>query len=67
MVHGDVIMNHLMENRVLQEIFGQVETCVDTEHEVRVPPFAEKPSPMLDECHFTKERTGITELDRNRR
>ena len=67
MVHGDVIMNHLMENRVLQEIFRQVETRVDTEHEVRVPPFAEKPSPMLDECHFTKERTGITELDRNRR
>ena len=67
MVHSDVIMNHLMENRVLQEIFGQVETRVDTQFEVRVPPFAEKPSPMLDECHLPKERTGITELDRNRR
>lgn len=56
-----------MENRVMQQLFRQVITRVDTQFEVRVPPFAEKPSPMLDECHFTKERTGITELDRNRR
>ena len=67
MVHGDVIMNHLVQDCVLQEIFGQVETCVDTEHEVRVPPFAKEPCPMLDKRHLSKERTGIGELDRYRR
>ena len=67
MVHGDVIMNHLVQDCVLQEIFGQVETCVDTEFEVRVPPFAKEPCPMPDKRHLSKERTGIGELDRYRR
>ena len=67
MVHGDVIMNHLMENRVMQQLFRQVITCVDTEHEVRVPPFAKEPCPMLDKRHLSKESTGIGELDRYRR
>ena len=67
MVHGDVIMNHLMENRVLQQLFRQVETCVDTQFEVRVPPFAKEPCPMLDKRHLSKESTGIGELDRYRR
>ena len=64
MVHSDVIMNHLVQDCVLQEIFGQVETCVDTEHEV---PFAKEPCPMLDKRHLSKESTGIGELDRYRR
>ena len=67
MVHGDVIMNHLMENRVMQQLFRQVITCVDTQFEVRVPPFAKEPCPMLDKCHLSKERAGIGELDRYRR
>ena len=67
MVHGDVIMNHLVQDCVLHEIFGQVITCVDTQFEVRVPPFAKEPCPMLDKRHLSKERTGIGELDRYRR
>ena len=67
MVHGDVIMNHLMENRILDEFFGKIETRVDPEFEVRVPPFAKEPCPMLDKRHLSKERTGIGELDRYRR
>lgn len=51
----------------MQQLFRQVITRVDTQFEVRVPPFAEKPSPMLDECHLSKESTGIGELDRYRR
>lgn len=60
-------MNHLVQDRVMQQLFRQVITCVDTQFEVRVPPFAKEPCPMLDECHFTKERAGIGELDRYRR
>ena len=67
MVHGDVIMNHLMENRVMQQLFRQVITCVDTQFEVGVPPFAKEPCPMLDKRHLSKERAGIGELDRYRR
>ena len=67
MVHGDVIMNHLVQDCVLQQLFRQVETCVDTQFEVRVPPFAKEPCPMLDKRHLSKESTGIGELDRYRR
>lgn len=56
-----------MENRVMQQLFRQVITRVDTQFEVRVPPFAEKPCPMLDKRHLSKERAGIGELDRYRR
>ena len=67
MVHGDVIMNHLVQDCVLQQLFRQVITCVDTQFEVRVPPFSKEPCPMLDKRHLSKERTGIGELDRYRR
>lgn len=42
-VESDVIMDHLMENGVLDEFFGQVETGVDPKHEILVSNRAEEP------------------------
>ena len=66
-VNGNEIVNHLMEDGVLDEGFRQVETSVDTEGKIRINPVAEEPFSMLDEGHFAQESAGIRELDRDRR
>lgn len=66
-VDGDIIMNHLVKNRVLDEFFRQVKTGVDTQFEVRVHPFTEEPFTALDEGYFTEKRAGITQFDGYRR
>ena len=43
LVDGDVIMDHLMEDGVFDEGFGQVNTGIDTEDEVRVMGRAKEP------------------------
>lgn len=42
-VESDVIVDHLMENGVLDEFFGQVETGIDTEDEILVSNRPEEP------------------------
>ena len=42
-VESDVIMDHLMEDGVLDEFFGQVEAGIDTEDEMLVSNGAEEP------------------------
>ena len=43
LVDGDVIMNHLMEDGILNELFRQVKTCIDTKDEVLVSQWSEEP------------------------
>ena len=43
MVESDVIVDHLMEDGVLDKFFGQVETGVDPKHEILVSNGAEEP------------------------
>ena len=43
MVESDVIVDHLMEDGVLDEFFGQVETGIDTEDEILVSNRPEEP------------------------
>ena len=43
LVDGDVVMDHLMEDGVFDELFRQVEAGVDTEDEVGIGPFTEEP------------------------
>lgn len=42
-VESDVIMDHFMEDGVLDEFFGQVKTGIDTEDEILVSNGAEEP------------------------
>ena len=59
LVDGDVIMNHLMEDGILNELFGQIEPGVDTEDEVVIGPRAEEPFAMFDEGEFAEESAGV--------
>ena len=43
LVDSDVIMDHLMEDGVFDEGFGQVETGVDTENEVLISQGSKEP------------------------
>ena len=49
LVDGNIIVDHLMQDSILDEFFRQVVACVDAEGEVRIGPIAEEPFSMLDE------------------
>ena len=55
LVDRDVIMNHLMEDSIFDEGFGQVETGVDTENEILVAVFAEETLLAAGEGDFAEE------------
>lgn len=67
LVDGDVIMDHLVEDGVFDEGFGQVNTGIDTEDEVRVMGRAKEPGAMLGEGEFAEESAGMGKLDGNGR
>ena len=43
LVDGDVIMDHLMEDGILDELFRQVKTGIDTEDEVLISQGSKEP------------------------
>ena len=43
LVNGDVIMDHLMEDSIFDEGFGQVDAGIDTQDEVLISGRAEEP------------------------
>ena len=66
-IDGDVIVDHLMEDGILDKIFRQVVAGVDTQGEARERPIAKEPLTMLQEGEFAQESAGVAELDRYRR
>ncbi len=66
LIHSNIIMDHLMENCILNEFFGQIKTGVDAEDKMVICPSTKRPFAMLDEGEFAKKRAGIAEFDRNR-
>ena len=67
LVDGDIIVDHLMEDSIFDEGFGQVDTGIDTEDEVFVTGGSKEPGAMPGEGQFAKESAGMGELDGNRR
>ena len=67
LVDGDVIMDHLMEDGVLDEVFGEVDARVDAEDEVLVSGRSEEPRAAAGKCHFAEEGARVREFDRNQR
>ncbi len=63
LVESDIIMNHLMEDGVLNDGFGEVNTRVDTEHEVLVAVVPEKALFAAGEGEFAEEAFGVGEAD----
>ena len=58
-VDGDIIMDHLMEDRVPDELFGQVEAGVDTENEVLVADRSEEPRAVAGKSDFAKKSARV--------
>ena len=67
LVEGNVIMDHLMEDGVADEVFGKVEASVDTENKVLVTQGTEEPGAAAREGNFAEEGAGIGEFDADRR
>ena len=66
-VNGDVIMDHLMEDSILNEGFGQVDAGVDAEDEVLIAVAAEEALLAAGEGEFAEEAFGVGEADGDRR
>lgn len=63
LVDGDVVMNHLMEDGVLNEFFRQVNTGINTQDEVLVAVSGKQALPTTSKSHLAKETFGVAESD----
>lgn len=67
LINSNIIMDHLVENGILNKFFGQVKAGVDAQFEVLVFPVSEEPFAMLDISDFAEKSAGIRELYGDRR
>ena len=67
LIDRDIIMDHLMEDGVLNEVFGEVDARVDAEDEVLVAKRSKEPRAAAGKGHFAEEGARVRELDRDRR
>ena len=67
LVDGDVVMDHLMENGVLDKGFRQVNTDVDTQDEIFVAVTREETLLAASEGDFAQKAFGVGEFNGNRR
>ena len=61
---GDVVVNHLVQDSVLYDRFGEVDACVDTQHEVRIAVGSEEGGAPSGEGEFAEEAFGVAQPDR---
>ena len=67
LVDGDVVMDHLMKDGVLDECFRQVDAGIDAEDEVLVLETAEESLLAPNKGKFAKETLRVGEFDRDMR
>lgn len=67
LVDSDVIVNHLMEDGILNEFFRQVNADVDAENEVLVAVAHKKALLAASEGHLAEKTLGMREFDGDRR
>ena len=67
LIDRDIIMDHLMEDGVLDEVFREVDARVDAENEVLVSDRSEEPRAAAGKGHFAEEGARVREFDRDRR
>ena len=67
LIDSDIVMNHLMEDGILNELLGHIKTGVDAEDKMVIGPRTEEPFAMFDEGEFAEESAGIGEFNRDRR
>ena len=67
LIDRDIIMDHLMEDGVLDEVFREVDARVDAEDEVLVSDRSEEPRAAAGKGHFAEAGARVRELDWDRR
>ena len=67
LVDRDIIMDHLVKDRVFDEFFRQVDAGIDAKNEIRIGPITKEPFAVLDKSEFAEETLGMGEFDRYRR
>lgn len=67
LIDSDIVMNHLMEDGVLNKLFRQVDAGIDTQHEVLVPIPPEETLLAAGESDLAEETFGVRKPDRDRR
>lgn len=65
LIDRDIIMDHLMENGVLDEVFGEVDARVDAEDEVLVAKRSKEPRAAAGKGHLAEESARVREFDRD--
>ena len=65
LIDRDIIMDHLMEDGILDEVFREVDARVDAEDEVLVSDRSEEPRAAASEGHLAEEGARVREFDRD--
>ena len=67
LIESDVVMDHLMNDSILYEFFGEVKARVDAKDEVLISQGSKEPRAPASKCHFSEESASRRKFDRYRR
>lgn len=59
LIDRDIIMDHLMEDRVLDEFFWQIHLCIDTKGKILVTRGTKEPGAVTSISKFSKKSAGM--------
>ena len=59
LIDRDIIMDHLMEDRVLDEFFRQIHLCIDTKGKILVTRGTKEPGAVTSKSKFSKKSAGM--------
>ena len=67
LIDGNIVMNHLMQDSVLDQCLRKINTHIDAEHEVLVPIATEQALFAARKRHFAEKAFRVAEFDWQRR
>lgn len=67
LIYSDVVMDHLMNDSILNKFFGQIQARIDTKDKVLISQGSKEPRAPASESHFSKKSASRRKFDRYRR
>ena len=67
LIDSDIVMNHLMQNSVIYQLFRQVNPRIDPKGEILIPIAPKEPTFAANKSDLSQETFGIGQFDRDRR
>ena len=67
LIDSDIVMNHLMQNSVIYQLFRQVNPRIDPKGEILIPIIPKEPPFAANKSDLSQETFGIGQFDRDRR